>query len=73
MQIGVALAALEIGMLTLVNRPTRCLLGWNVVRGHTKLAIQDMVDDAPKAKVYSSDALDAYGRLWHHFSRCGVS
>ena len=32
-----------------------------------------MVDDAPKAKWYYSDAFDAYGRLWYHFGRYAVS
>jgi IS1 family transposase len=32
-----------------------------------------MVDDAPKAKQYYSDAFDAYGRLWYHFGRYEVS
>ena len=32
-----------------------------------------MVDDAPKAKWYYSDAFDAYSRLWYHFGRYAVS
>ena len=32
----------------------------------TQQAIQIMVDFAPKAKEYFSDALDAYSRLWYH-------
>lgn len=39
----------------------------------TQQAIQDMVDDAPKAKIYYSDAFDAYDRLWYHFGRYEVS
>jgi len=32
-----------------------------------------MVDEAPKAKCYYSDAFDAYDRLWYHFGRYEVS
>ena len=39
----------------------------------TQQAIQDLVDDAPKAKQYYSDAFDAYDRLWYHFGRYEVS
>jgi len=48
-------------------------LGWKVVWQRTQQAIQDMVDDAPKAKWYYSDAYDAYSRLWYHFGRYEVS
>jgi IS1 family transposase len=44
-----------------------------VVWHRTQQAIQDMVDDAPKAKWYYSDAFDAYKRLWYHFGRYAVS
>ncbi len=39
----------------------------------TQAAIQDLVDEAAKAKEYYSDALDAYDRLWYHFGRYEVS
>ena len=32
----------------------------------TQAAIQELVDEAPKAKRYYSDAFDAYDRLWYH-------
>jgi len=32
-----------------------------------------MVDEAPKAKCYYSDAFDAYDRLWYHYGRYEVS
>jgi IS1 family transposase len=44
-----------------------------VVWHRTQQAIQAMVDDAPKAKWYYSDAFDAYSRLWYHFGRYAVS
>jgi len=59
--------------LTIVDRQTRCYLGWKVVWERTQPAIQEMVDDAPKAKQYYSDAFDAYDRLWYHFGRYEVS
>ncbi|NPV76816.1 MAG: IS1 family transposase [Anaerolineae bacterium] len=56
-----------------MDRQTRCYLGWKVVWERTQPAIQGMVDDAPKAKQYYSDAFDAYDRLWYHFGRYEVS
>jgi insertion element IS1 protein InsB len=37
------------------------------------VAIQDMVDEAVKAKRYHSDAFDAYDRLWYHYGSYEVS
>ena len=39
----------------------------------TQPAIQDMVDEAPKAKCYHSDAFEAYNYLWYHLGRYEVS
>ena len=39
----------------------------------TQEAIQQMVNEAPKAKGYFSDGFDAYSRLWYHFGRYEVS
>jgi transposase InsO family protein len=58
----------RIDIITIVGRQTRCILNWKVVWERTRPVIQEMVDDAPKAKQYYSDALDAYGRLWYHFN-----
>jgi IS1 family transposase len=55
------------------HRHTRCYLGWKVVWERTQPAIQEMVDDAPKAKQYYSDAFDAYDRLWYHLGRYEIS
>jgi len=35
--------------------------------------MQTIVDEAPKAKWYFSDALDVYASLWYHFGRYAVS
>jgi IS1 family transposase len=48
-------------------------LGWKVVWERTQQALQDMVDEAPKAQCYYSDAFDAYYRLWYHLGRYQVS
>jgi insertion element IS1 protein InsB len=44
-----------------------------VVRERTQEVIQVMVDEAVKAKLYHSDAFDAYNRLWYHYGRYEVS
>lgn len=56
-----------------MDRATRCFLGCETVWERTQEAIQIMVDDAPKAKRYFSDAFDTYGRLWYHYGRYEVS
>jgi IS1 family transposase len=48
-------------------------LGWKVVEERTQQDIQSIVDDAPKAKWYFSDAFEEYARLWYHFGRYEVS
>ena len=48
-------------------------MGWVVVWERTLEAIQQMVDDAPKAKWYFSDGFDAYACLWYHYGRHEVS
>ncbi len=37
------------------------------------MVIQEMVDEAPKARRYYSDAFDAYDRLWYHGGAYEVS
>ena len=59
--------------MTVVDRKTRCILGWAVVWTRTQAAIQQMIDGAPKAKWYYSDGLDAYQWLWYHLGRYEVS
>ena len=49
------------------------MLGWAVVWVRTQAALQQLVDEAPKAKWYYSDGFDAYDRLWYHFGRYEVS
>jgi len=40
-------------------------LGFQVVWQRTKEAIQEVVDEAPKAKRYYSDVFEAYDRFWY--------
>lgn len=44
-----------------------------MVEEPTQQVIQDLVDEAVKAKGYHSDAFDAYERLWYHYVRYEVS
>jgi hypothetical protein len=48
-------------------------LGWKIVWERTRDDLQTVVDDAPKAKWYFSDAFDTYASLWFHFGRYEVS
>ena len=50
----------EIYILTLVVRKTCCILGWAVVWVRTQAALQQVVDQALKAKCYFSDGFDAH-------------
>ena len=47
--------------------------GLKVVWERTKEAIQLMVDDAQKAKLYFSDGFDTYAALWYDGGRYEVS
>jgi len=44
-----------------------------VVWERTQQVIQDIVDDAPKAKKYYSNAFDTNAGLWYHLGRYEVS
>ena len=44
----------------------RCILGWKVTWERSQAVMQAIVDEAPKAKWYFSDALDVYASLWYH-------
>lgn len=57
----------------MVDRDSRCILGWKVLWDRTQEAIQAIVDEAPKARQYFSDGFDVYYLLWYHFGRYEVS
>lgn len=59
--------------MTIVDRSTRCILGWKLVWERTKENIQALVDEAPKAKFYFSDGFEASSLLWYHYGRYAVS
>jgi insertion element IS1 protein InsB len=63
----------QIYVITIVDRLTRCYLGFQVVWQRTQEAIQELVDEAPKAKHYHSDAFEAYDHLWYHWGVYEVS
>jgi len=49
------------------------VLGWKVVGERTSEVIQQLVDEAPKAKQYFSDGWEAYASLWYHLGYYQVS
>jgi IS1 family transposase len=57
----------------MVDRLTRCIVGWRIAYERSSSEIQHMVDDAPKAKLYYSDGWDAYASLWYHTGYYQVS
>jgi IS1 family transposase len=59
--------------VTIVDRETRCILGWNLLWDRTQAAMQVILDQAPKAKWYFSDAFDIYYLLWYHFGKYAIS
>ena len=59
--------------MTLVDRETRCFLGFKIVWARTKEAFQQLVDFAPKANQYFSDAYDSYSQLWYYGGHYEVS
>jgi insertion element IS1 protein InsB len=59
--------------MTLVDRQTRCVLGWKVAWERSSEIIQQLVDEAAKAKHYYSDGWDAYAMLWYHLGQYSLS
>ena len=55
--------------MTLVDRQSRCILGWSVAWVRSQNVIQRMVDEARKAQWYYSDGFEAYHALWYHSGR----
>ncbi len=56
-----------------MDRETRCVLGWKVTWERSQAVMQAIVDEAPKAKWYFSDAFDVYASLGYHFGRYAIS
>ena len=57
----------------MVDRQTRCFLGWKLVWERTETSMQEMVDEAAKAKQYYSDAFPLYDNLWYHCGQYAIS
>ena len=49
--------------MTLVNRKTREILGYDIARDRSLQRIQNLVDNAPKAEFYFSDAFTVYFQI----------
>ena len=49
--------------MTAVDRATRCIVGWRVVRERNRKQLQPMLDQMPQASQYFSDDLDTYHTL----------
>ena len=50
-------------LVTLVDRKTRCFLGWDVVKERTTEALQAVLDAGPRAFQYNTDAFSTYTTL----------
>ena len=49
--------------MTLVNRKTREILGYDIARDRSLQRIQNLVDNALKAELYFSDAFPVYSQI----------
>ena len=49
--------------MTMVERSTRCIVGWRVGEERSKAVMQDLVDTAPQALFYFSDEFSTYEAL----------
>ena len=49
--------------MTLVDRATRCIVAWAVCEARTPQVMQSVVDAAPPAQRYFSDAFNTYKEL----------
>lgn len=54
---------------TIVDRVTRCLIGWAVLPQRTFETLQDLVDQSPRAHQYFCDGLALYGELYYYTSQ----
>ncbi len=49
--------------MTLVERVSRCIVGWRVGNERSEAVLQALVDDAPQALIYFSDGFPTYDAL----------
>lgn len=59
----------RIYLITLVDRETRCFLGWKAAWERSQELVQAIVDYAPKAEWYYSDAFNVYASILYHWVR----
>lgn len=52
--------------MTVVDRASRCILGWSVVEKRTQTNMQACLDQGPRAKNYYSDDFPIYARLSYY-------
>jgi transposase InsO family protein len=53
----------EVYLMTMVDRATSCVFGWAVGEARTEAVLQALVDAAPQAALYYSDAFATYAAL----------
>ena len=55
--------------MTIVDRATRCIIGWDVVGERTTEVMQALLDRAPQAEQYFSDDFSTYHALVYYPGR----
>ena len=59
--------------MTLVNKKTREILGYDIARDRPLQRIQNLVDNAPKAEFYFSDAFPVYSQICYDGVYCALN
>ena len=62
--------------MTLVNRKTREILGYDIARDRSLQSIQsiqNLVDNAPKAELYFSDTFSGYSQICYEGIYCALN
>jgi len=49
--------------MTLVDRTTRCIVGWGIGSERSEAVLQALIDQSPQAACYFSDAFPTYNAL----------
>ncbi|MCA1606835.1 MAG: IS1 transposase [Acidobacteria bacterium] len=49
-----------------MDRASRCIVGWSALPVRTWEALQEVVDQAPRAEHYFSDGLSLYADVYYH-------
>jgi transposase InsO family protein len=59
----------QVFIITYVDRRTRCIVNWAVDHDRTEQIMQHLLDTAPQAGRYFSDAFPTYGSLIYYPGR----